>query len=1002
MDNTNSIEDLIIDRAELTCNVELVHHGSVRKIFEVSAYPTSTTRKLTNNLSGTTNNLTQIAVQCQWVTPGILQFFICPSTQTIVEARPKLGYIVVYLQTLLSDQHKCQLAEQAKKQYWNLPVSTKNFSIFSFRTFLAELHISVHGTKRKFFGTLEGSKQVHPFHVHFEIDDEEDLADVTAQLQNPNENEFMFRYYYTLSGSSTSCASVTITADQVTQCQLENELFGDSQIDSMIVSRNYMDQIAAKTLTRLNICETIGIGAAPLNCDLVKQAIIDSITSGFKKYSIEELREHLNAGMKCISDDLKANIVSSYQENQDDDDHHRRETAYDRTTSDINETKAQKIRNKHEINKSAQSGQGSASGSGWGASVNLSGQGQNDSTTDSSTSKDVRNDVKTEEQRSNSNKAIIDTKRSHTESTTVAGTKVNAKTIDAAIIERSKVRKGFDVILDRWVHQMASTYVSGYLNKDDIPPVTDEQNTETNELKPRGNFHGILKSNSTNDIVDSLRAAGTLGVFNILITGRSGVGKSTLINLFHNFFLNLPVDELQRIVDPKTERLGQSMSSSTSACVRYLYRSNDGYLYQIIDLPGLADTSGEEENEKNIQLIISAAEYAEHINCVLFVCNGTGDTRLGLDIRTTFILLKNNLPTAVLDNVMAFFTFTTDMSASKCDLREVLRLQDGRSLVDVDRMPKYGADSSFFDAIDPSLSVKSQKINRRRQEDNYDLACEQIAMLLAQVRQTRPIASDAFSAVIESRNRIMANIARIRVQLNIITELAEKLDAAKKNSSKLDSQAKANKNWKKNQVIQMPEQIVVSYKNTLCSIHSCNCHIKCQLRYIEGMGSTEFKRCAAFGSQDICSNKVCAESRNNTKCTFEHHYHDYKEWRTTEKTVEVVYDDMQQLYHLSVAKKQMLDVEIDHNKRRIEFIKHAFEMALIELLEECRDMVQKVKGFNLIAYIDVVLEALNKNIKDIQDVERRSELKGKVEFFMTLLNNLQNPQSSNRLTHSRR
>ncbi|CAF4281841.1 unnamed protein product, partial [Rotaria magnacalcarata] len=232
----------------------------------------------------------------------------------------------------------------------------------------------------------------------------------------------------------------------------------------------------------------------------------------------------------------------------------------------------------------------------------------------------------------------------------------------------------------------------------------------------------------------------------------------------------------------------------------------------------------------------------------------------------------------------------------------------------------------------------------------------------------RPIASDTFSAVIESRNRIMANIARIQIQLNIITELAEKLDAAKKNSSKLDSQAKANKNWKKNQVIQMPEQIVVSYKNTLCSIHSCNCHIKCQLQYIEGMGSTEFKSCAAFGSQDICSNQVCAESRNNTKCTFEHHYHDYKEWRTTEKTVEVVYDDMQQLYHLSVTKKQMLDVEINPNKRRIAFIKHAFVMALIELLKECRDMVQKVKGFNLIAYIDVVLEALNKNIEDIQDV----------------------------------
>ncbi|CAF1640820.1 unnamed protein product [Rotaria magnacalcarata] len=111
---------------------------------------------------------------------------------------------------------------------------------------------------------------------------------------------------------------------------------------------------------------------------------------------------------------------------------------------------------------------------------------------------------------------------------------------------------------------------------------------------------------------------------------------------------------------------------------------------------------------------------------------------------------------------------------------------------------------------------------------------------------------------------------------------------------------------------------------------------------------------------------------------------------------------MQQLYHASVTEKQMLDVEIDHNKGRIAFIKHAFEMALMELLEECRDMVQKVKGFNLIAYIDVVLEALNKNIEDIQDVVRRVELKAKVDFFMALLINLQNSQSSNRLTYSRR
>jgi GTP-binding protein EngB required for normal cell division len=206
--------------------------------------------------------------------------------------------------------------------------------------------------------------------------------------------------------------------------------------------------------------------------------------------------------------------------------------------------------------------------------------------------------------------------------------------------------------------------------------------------------------------------------FNILITGRSGVGKSTLINLVHNYFSNSAVGQLQQIVDPSSERRSQSMTSSTSACVRYIYRSNDGYLYQIIDSPGLADTSGHEEDEKNMQLIIKAAECVEHINCVLFVCNGTGDTRLGLDIRTTFVLLKNTLPTAVLNNVMAFFTFTADLSANKCNLNEVLRLENGTCLIDVKKMPKYCADSSFFDPMDPSLPPRARKANQRRQEDN--------------------------------------------------------------------------------------------------------------------------------------------------------------------------------------------------------------------------------------------------------------------------------------------
>lgn len=999
MDTTIVSEDIIIDRAELTCNIEDVHNGNLRRVYEVSAYPTTATRNLTKSLSSTTSNLTEIAAQCQWVTPGILRFFVHPSTQKIVEARPTLGCIEISLQSLLNEQHKQQLAAHATKLYKSLPVTAANFNICPFRTFVAELQISVHGIKRKFFGMLEGSKRVHPLHVHFEIEDEEDLKNVAEQLENPDKNEFRLQYYYTLSGSSTTHANITITADQVVQCKLANDIFGDSQMDSMIVSRSYIEKIGATMTSKLNIFETVGVGAAPINGDLVKQAIVDAITSGFKKYSVEQLREQLANGTKHISDDLKANIINSYQQSQDHNDYDHQETSHEIKTSALNEIKTQNTLNEHDVEKSSQSNEGSISGGGFGVTVDLKGKMQKETNNDSSTVHDVRHDAKTDKHISFSNKRLDETKQADVQSSTITGTKTNAKIIDAAIIDRWRFQNGFIITLDRWVQQMASTYVTGCLTKDDIPSIVTQEKPEAFVLEPRGCFCGILKAETTSGLREPLTDTDLRNAYNILITGRSGVGKSTLIDLIHNYFLNSAIHQLQRIVDPSSERRGKSMMSSTSACVRYIYRSADGYLYQIIDSPGLADTCGEEEDQKNIQLITAAAETVKHINCILFVCNGTGDTRLGLDIRTTFVLLKNNLPTAILDNVMGFFTFTSDLSVNKCDLNEILRLENGTSLIDVERMPKFCADSSFFDPISSSSSVKSRIANQRRQEDNYDLACEQLDVFFAQVRQMRRISSDVFSAVTESRYRIMANIATIRVQLNLITKLVKKLDAAKSHSSKLDSQADANKHWKKQKLIKRPEQINVPYKNTLCSIHCCNCHIKCQLQFIEGIGSSEFRECAAFNKRNTCSHPDCSKSHGDSKCTFEHHYHDHKEWQMVEKTVEVVYEDMREEYYRSVINKREIDAEISVDEEQKKVTSRAFDHALVDLLEECREMKCKVKGFNLIAYIDVVLEALNKNIQDISRVEKRSEMKAKVEFFKTLLERLQNPPTSNLLTY---
>jgi len=474
MNNTaTTTEDLIIDSAALSVEVKIDDKPGISETHDVYAYPTSSTRKHTNELSATseTNYLKKIAGQCQWRTPGIFQFYLRPDTETVVEHFPKLSKIVIYLQNQISDEAMRQLVAQAKNQYYDLPVEAENFRYCTFPTFLAQLEISVCGMNRKFFGVLENMTQLHPLKVVFKIEDNEDLENVVTQLAEPKKNEFKLHYYYTLSGTSVSNASVSITANQVAQCRLENDLFGESSCNSMIVSRSTIEEKIGEMVKSLKICETIEVGAVELNYDSIMQAIVNSIvTEGFKKYSVAELNEQLKTGTKRISNDLQANITNSFQQSQDHNDHCRQETAHERTTTDLNEIKEHNTHGQHDIKKNSLSGEGSFSGSipVFGATSELKGKGQKDTTVDISTNNDVRNYVKTDEHRSTSDKNVIDKNQAHVQSSTVTGTKVDAKTIDAAVIDRSRIQNGFNITINRSMHHKSSTCIQGYLSNKNI------------------------------------------------------------------------------------------------------------------------------------------------------------------------------------------------------------------------------------------------------------------------------------------------------------------------------------------------------------------------------------------------------------------------------------------------------------------------------------------------------------------------------------------------------
>ena len=174
-----------------------------------------------------------------------------------------------------------------------------------------------------------------------------------------------------------------------------------------------------------------------------------------------------------------------------------------------------------------------------------------------------------------------------------------------------------------------------------------------------------------------------LTVINVLLIGESGVGKSTFINAFVNYLLFdtldeaeagepavlIPVSFLTTVghnfdeivvkfgdtdVNESYDTPGQSV---TQQCRSYLFDISAEVQFRIIDTPGIGDTRGLEQDEKNIDQILSYVTHFGHINaiCILLKPN---TTRLHIVFRSCMTQLFTYLAPSAVDNIIFCFTNT--------------------------------------------------------------------------------------------------------------------------------------------------------------------------------------------------------------------------------------------------------------------------------------------------------------------------------------------------------
>ncbi|RGB32830.1 hypothetical protein C1646_743705 [Rhizophagus diaphanus] len=123
----------------------------------------------------------------------------------------------------------------------------------------------------------------------------------------------------------------------------------------------------------------------------------------------------------------------------------------------------------------------------------------------------------------------------------------------------------------------------------------------------------------------------------ILLLGGTGTGKSTIINMMANYFLGGTLENPKVVIPTKyfkvtenafgrndTEaKVGDVTRSQTTKCCNYEFKhpENTSCNFVFIDTPGMSDTNGIEQDDKNIQEIINTAIDAGSLTAIIIIAS---------------------------------------------------------------------------------------------------------------------------------------------------------------------------------------------------------------------------------------------------------------------------------------------------------------------------------------------------------------------------------------------
>lgn len=370
----------------------------------------------------------------------------------------------------------------------------------------------------------------------------------------------------------------------------------------------------------------------------------------------------------------------------------------------------------------------------------------------------------------------------------------------------------------------------------------------------------------------------------LLLIGRTGAGKTTLINVITNMFYKkeytderlIAIKQNIEIIDGggnarkytlknNIDEFGEKQSdfnsnisaSQTTECNIYTFE-NDNLILSLIDTPGLGDTNGYEQDQQNVATIVNGVQKVHDFNAICLVHKGT-DAKQDTILKYLISELKGMLTKECQNNFIVCFTAV--VSKFKIDATHAIQAMgipidkkvyfENDCLIPAKLLPDL--DSNYLDTA--KIFWKTNKLNYKQLLDYAGKMQPRKSKALKELHAKK---STLILLVNEEAHKV-DELNQEKIVLQRYQKEDEELLLEMNNNKDYEYQVDDSQPYTVTEYVEVIEEKDISPdKITQCFVCLNYCHNPCYLDDVYVRGDViNMKNCSCFSGKQTCQRSPC-------------------------------------------------------------------------------------------------------------------------------------------------